>query len=332
MTRHGFQGTVWDPMFWNIFHQDGSTAIRFMDFVETVFADDLNAFKEYGAEVTNRDIRVDIDSCQRELHKWGKANQVTFDAGKESKHILSRKQPHGSSFESLGVAFDTKLIMADPVYGLAKDCRWKLKAILRTCKYNTSGHLVISYKAQLLSFIEYRTVAIYHACKTALGTLDHVQERLIAAVGASPEEALISFRLAPLSSRRDMAMLGLIHRAVLGGGPAHFRQFFKIDTGESARREGRHRLQLIEYSEGHWSDFVLPNSRPADYIKHSLLGLVTIYNRLPPWVVESSSSVSQFQRALQSLLTNAAGTRTPDWENTFSPRVPWHRHPLQVYS
>ncbi|CAK0806182.1 unnamed protein product, partial [Prorocentrum cordatum] len=27
-----------------------------------------------------------------------------------------------------------------------------------TCKYNTSGHLVILYKAQLLSFIEYRTV------------------------------------------------------------------------------------------------------------------------------------------------------------------------------
>eukprot|EP00959_Pyramimonas_sp_CCMP1952_P473032 9501024-Pyramimonas_sp.AAC.1 len=136
--------------------------------------------------------------------------------------------------------------MTDSVFGLAKDCRWKLKAILRTwtCKYNTSGHLVILYKAQLLSFIEYRTAAIYHACRTSLESLDHVQDKLVAAVGATPEEALISLRLAPLSSRRDMAMLGLIHRAVLGSGPAHFRQFFKIDTRSSARREGRHRLQL----------------------------------------------------------------------------------------
>ena len=35
--------------------------------------------------------------CQTELHKWRKANQVSFDPAKESVHIVSRAQPHGDS-------------------------------------------------------------------------------------------------------------------------------------------------------------------------------------------------------------------------------------------
>ena len=37
--------------------------------------------------------------------------------------------------------------------------------------------------------------------------------------GITEIDALTSFHLAPLASRRNMAMLGAIHRAVLGEGP-----------------------------------------------------------------------------------------------------------------
>ena len=43
---------------------------------------------------------------------WGDANQVSFDAAKESKHILSTTDPEGSTFKLLGVPFDTELSMA----------------------------------------------------------------------------------------------------------------------------------------------------------------------------------------------------------------------------
>eukprot|EP00959_Pyramimonas_sp_CCMP1952_P067051 1399970-Pyramimonas_sp.AAC.1 len=88
--------------------------------------------------------------------------------------------------------------MTDSVLQLAKDCRWKLKAILRTRKYNTGAQLVLLYKAQVLSFTEYRTAAIYHTCKSALEALDHVQDKLTEAAGASQEEALLAFKLAHL--------------------------------------------------------------------------------------------------------------------------------------
>ena len=121
-----FQGTVWGPLLWNVFYEDASTAIRLNDFVELGFADDLNAFRTYESNVGNSAILQDMEECQDELHKWGMANQVSFDATKESKHILSRTQSYGAPFDLLGVRFDCKLLMTDTVSDLVKTCRWKL--------------------------------------------------------------------------------------------------------------------------------------------------------------------------------------------------------------
>ena len=218
--------------------------------------------------------------------------------------------------------------MSDTVTDLAQNCRWKLKAILRTSRFNTGLQLVTLYKAQLLTFIEYRTAAIYHACSSSLECLDHVQEKLLLAAGLSAIDALNVCHLAPLACTRDMALLGLIHRSVLGRGPSHFGSFFQADW--QAREEGRgsHRLQLVEHKDGHWTDFAFPSSRPAEYISNSLLGLVSVYNRLSAQIVESSGCVPSFQTALQSLLAHHANSGIMDWALTFSPRIPWHRHVL----
>ena len=187
---------------------------------------------------------------------------------------------------------------------------------------------MLLYKAQLLSFIEYRTAAIYHACRTALDMLDHVQEKLLEAAGMSDVEALNNYKLAPLTCRRDIALLGLIRRSVLGRGPPHFAEFFQPDEQARVNPRSKHRLQLKEHTGGHWSDFAFPNSRPADYVRNSLLGLVSVYNRLPAEIVEASGCVSSFQSALQALLEAKANGGCVDWRQTFSPRVPWYRHPL----
>ena len=74
-------------------------------------------------------------------------------------------------------------------------------------------------KAHVLSFVGYRTPAVYHAASSTLAPLNAVLASFLKQVGISEMDALISFHLAPLASRRDMAMLGAIHRAVLGEGP-----------------------------------------------------------------------------------------------------------------
>ena len=251
-----------------------------------------------------------------------------FDWCKEGMFILNRKRPFGKDFQLLGVTFDCKLIMQDTVHELARDCGWKLKAILRTRDFNTGAALINLYKAQILSVLEYRTAAIYHACSSALEELQHVQDRLLEAAGVDRREALNSFHLAPLAARRDMAMLGLIHRTVLGLGPACFSKVFHADVHARNESRSRHRLQLKPL-ECHPSDFALPGSRPADYIERSLFGLIHIYNMLPASIVESSSSVAAFQKNLQNLLLHRAMTGCHGWESTFCPRVPSWRHPLK---
>ena len=204
--------------------------------------------------------------------------------------------------------------------------------ILRARRFDAGEQLVALCEAELLSFIEYRAATIYHACDSVLASQDRIQDKLLEAAGASCAEALEAFNLAPLSARRDIALLGLIHRAVLGRGPRHFQEFFKLNSEAARAPSGRHRLQLVEYEDGHWTDFALPRSRPTNYIRHSVLGLVSVYNRLPASIVEVSSNVSLFRRGLQYLLRHSAGSGDPEWVRLFSPRVPWHTHPLNKYA
>ena len=184
------------------------------------------------------------------------------------------------------------------------------------------------YKAQILSFMEYRTAAIYHVCDSALALLDAVQEKVLRVAGASKLQAFNDMNLAPLTVRRDIAMLGIIHRAVLGRGPDQFREFFRPDADARRDGSGKHRLQLLLLPD-HWSDFVLPGSRPAAYIEHSAHGLIHVYNLLPASIVESSPCVPIFQAKLQALVKDRANKGDSDWETTLSPRVPPWRHPLR---
>jgi hypothetical protein len=84
-------------------------------FQEVIHADDLNAFRMFFKETSNDFILEQLHRVQVELHEWGAANGVTFDANKESFHIVSRCSSLGSSFRLLGVQFDLQLTMHDAV-------------------------------------------------------------------------------------------------------------------------------------------------------------------------------------------------------------------------
>ena len=67
--------------------------------------------------------------------------------------------------------------------------------------------------------MESSTAALYHAAPTTLAWIDRVQHRFLKEIGLSELEAVRNFRLAPLNSRRDMAMLGVLHKINLGEAP-----------------------------------------------------------------------------------------------------------------
>ena len=136
--------------------------------------------------------------------------------------MLSRTEPAGEDFKILGVSFDCKLIMKAALENLRTESSWRLQTILRVRRFHTTSEMFNLYKSKVLSFVEYRTPAVYHACATHLDAVDAVQRRFLRALNVSETEALLEHNMVPLCTRRDIALLGLIHRTVIGKRPSHF--------------------------------------------------------------------------------------------------------------
>ena len=126
-----------------MFFEDARHAINEFLFEEVVYADDLNAYRIFPSDTDNTSIKTCIGKCQQELHKWGAANQVAFDAGKESQHVVSVSDPSGDNFKLLGVTFDPELTMADAISELVSAAGWKLRTLIRTRRFYTDADLVV---------------------------------------------------------------------------------------------------------------------------------------------------------------------------------------------
>ena len=249
---------------------------------------------------------------------------MTFEPTKDHFHIISKYAPHGEYFPMLGVTFDTKLTMDVEVHALMNECGWRVSQILRGGRFFGGQELIFLFKQHVLSKLEYRTAALYHASDTVLEPLDSLQRRVLRAACVSELDALHHHRLAPLGTRRDIAVLGLIHRQVLGKGPKQLGKFFALDEEARGRRTtrlqaNRHRLQLQSHCGG----------QHTDYLRRSIFGAIDVYNLLPPYIVEEESDVSKFQARLQDLVLSRALAGCSDWALSLSPRVPLHAHPLR---
>ena len=106
--------------------------------------------------------------------------------------------------------------MEKTIYDRVARCRWKAQTIMRTAKFHTVDELVLLYKAKILSIIEYRTAAIYHTAQHLLEMVNDIQDTFIWGLNLTTKQALLHYDLAPLAARRDIAMLGIIHRSAIG--------------------------------------------------------------------------------------------------------------------
>ena len=111
-------------------------------------------------------------------------------------------------------------------------------------------------------------------------------------------------------------MLGVIHQAVVGHGPMHFRRFFFLSQcvdRRSARLSKQHSRQLHEYVDG----------TQLDAVARSALGLARTHNILPAEIVEATS-VKRFQQMLQAFARDCAHIRVEGWPYLYSTRHLMH--------
>ena len=167
----------------------------------------------------------------------------------------------------LGVQWDPKLLMHDAVEILVRETKWKVLQLLRSRRYFTVKELLVLYKSHVLGFVEYRTPALYHASASVLAPLDKLQEGLLRDLGLSEEEALENFSLAPLGTRRNIAILGVVFRAVQRKGPPQLQSFFEpAEQRRTTRSSDWHSLQPKTYRDG----------AHLEVLKRSVLGLVEV--------------------------------------------------------
>ncbi len=228
-----FQGTVLGPPLWNLFYLDACLAVRRLEFTDVVFADDFNAWKTFTQGTAIDDMLAECLQCQDSLHSWGRANSVKFDPSKESFHVLHRTRAHGDDFLLLGILFDCELRMHSAVSRLSREAGWRLQAILRPRRFFHERDLVNLYKSLVLSYIESGVPAYCHAAPSVLDPIDRVQRRLLRELGLSELEAFERYKLAPLETRRHIAILGLLHRISLGLAPKQLSDLFPPASSSS---------------------------------------------------------------------------------------------------
>ena len=124
--------------------------------------------------------------------------------------------------------FDPKLRMQDAIHKIAVDAGWRLQQLMRSRRFHDRSALVRLYKAQVLSFVEAATPAIAHAAPSLLDRVDRIQRRFLLQVGLNEIEALEHFGLAPLSSRRAIAMLELLHKIAHGNAHPQLRDIIRL--------------------------------------------------------------------------------------------------------
>jgi hypothetical protein len=235
----------------------------------------------------------EMTKCQNYLHSWGNANQVSFDPNKESFHILHPKSKTSGSFTMLGITFDIQLKMEQGICEIAAKGHTRLSMLLRCRRFYSREYLLRLYKSLVLSGIEFATPALYHCSEYALRPLETIQERLSKELGFGEVKLLMQHSLAPFRCRRDIAMLGLLHRIMKGWAPNCFNKFIYSWSGPSYPRSLRaphlrHNPQIHDPSDG----------TESRLMNRSIFGLIYAYNCLPQVVVDSCS-ISISQRHLQ---------------------------------
>ena len=301
-----FQGTVNGPSLWNVFFADVSVPASSTGGNASKFADDLNVFQQFNEHTPLSEVTDKLETCRRRVHKWGATNRVSFDAGKEFLAVLHPNANSGPAFKLLGCMVDTDLRMHSCIDQILSKIRPKITEILRTRGFYRVPVLINQFKTHIWCHMEMHSGGIFHVVSSLLSKIDHAQNRFLRALGISPAQAFLDFNFAPPSLRRNIGVLGLLHKRVLGKCHPSFELLLPWYTERFPEGRGHgHNKQLY----GHWVEI---SAHQALYAR-SIFAVTDVYNNLPQHVVDATG-VDTFQ----SYLTQIARTRCQQGDDAWS--------------
>ena len=307
-----FQGTVQGPPLWNVFFADVSVPAGSTGGKVSKFADDLNVFQQFPKNTPLSEVTSKLETCRTRVHKWGATNRVSFDASKEFLAVLHPNANSGPSFRLLGCQVDTDLRMHSCVEQILSKVRPKITAILRTRGYYDVPELINQFKTHIWSHMEMHSGGIFHAASSLLDKIDGTQRRFLRELGISQAQAFLDFNFAPPSLRRNIGLLGLLHKRVLGKCHPSFELLLPWYSERFPEGRGHgHNKQLY----GHWCEITCHDALYA----RSIFSVCDVYNNLPQHVVDASE-VDVFQSYLTHIARNRCEQGDDAWASSFCRR------------
>jgi hypothetical protein len=306
-----FQGTVLGPCLWNMFFSDVQVPACSTGGQESLFADDLSVFKKFDRYASNDDILKEMHVTRVRVHKWGRVNRVAFDPAKEHLVILHPIDGAGEPFKFLGCMFDCKLIMNQAVDKILSQIRLKVKAILRTRRYYDATELISQFKTHVWGIMEIHNGGVFHAASYLLDKFDSVQQHFLDDLGVSKSNAFLEHNFAPPRLRRNIGILGFLHKRVLGNAHPVFQQSFPFFNDVFRHPRQGHNKQLY----GH----ILEVQFQLQLFKRSIFGMVDVYNGLTQEVVDLKT-VKDFQSELTKIARTRCQAGDANWYFSFACR------------
>ena len=305
-----FQGTVLGPPLWNLFFADVVDAAESKGGNASIFADDLNVFKAFWKTEKNEDLIENMEMTRRATHKWGKMNRVTFDGEKEHIIILHPIHGEGDSFKLLGCLMDCKLQMLQAIDAILARMRPKVTAILRLRSHYGPHALIDQFKTHVWGFLECHNGAIFHAAPSYLAKFDRLQEKFLQEINMDEASGFLECNFAPPSLRRNIGILGLLQKRVLGKAHPIFQELLPYHRDVfGSLRQNEHSKQLYCHTLDVNGQYMLH--------RRSIFGMVSVYNRLPQSFVDCHT-VSCFQKQLTMKARAACEHGDPNWKSLFS--------------
>ena len=172
----------------------------------------------------------------------------------------------------------------------------KIKAILRTRAYYDIANLILQFKTHIWGIVESRNGAIFHASTSLLDRFDSMQRGFLHELGIDESQAFLIHNFAPLTLRRDIGMLGFLHKRVLGLSQSCIESLLPwFNDVFSIPRRGHNKQLYSNFREVQFQHGLF---------NRSVFALVDVYNLLPQAAVDCTSIAS-----FQSFLSHVARTK-----------------------
>ena len=154
--------------------------------------------------------------------------------------------------------------------------------------------------------------AIFHATWSYFQRLDDIQYKFLAEIGITEEDVFVEYNFAPPTLRRDIDILGLLHKRVFRKTHPVIQQFrpFHVDVFGSLRSREYNR-QLY----GH----ILDVQRQHSLHDRSIFGMVENYNKLPQEIVDCSNA-KVFQKEMILIARIRCNDGDASWKRSFDHR------------